>query len=259
MTKFVLYPLQQLRNKEFPDVVEYSLDIVEKHNPVELKIEGFYNLALEKRPLLDVFSSKIGYGVYKPVIDDARLQRKGVILAIILQAKAAEKAGLEMLADARSKVIPWVNNHLYDLTSQNLKVINREVGDFLREYDENTELASAATALGIKVYVDTLKTLQQNLETNNAARIAENAMRRSANRKEIKTEVIFALGNLFRAIDLARVEHTAIDYTPLINELSEMLAAYQSLVKGRSTRAKTSADNKTTTAELSTKTSPAAI
>ena len=56
MKQLIVYPLLKLRNDEFPDVVDFTLDIVEKHNPVELKIEGFYNRLLEKRPLLEEFS-----------------------------------------------------------------------------------------------------------------------------------------------------------------------------------------------------------
>lgn len=259
MTQIVTYPLHQLRNDEFPDVVEYVLEIAAKHFPAELKIEGFYNLLLEKRSLLDNFSEKSEPLAYKDMINDERVQRMELIRAILLHMKAADKAAIISLTDARAKVNPWVENHLADLKTQNLKVINRKTGDFLREYDENTELASAATELGVHVYVDKLKMLQQSLKTNGALRTADNATKRSVDRQSNKKELILALKNFFSAIDLAQVEHTAIDYTPLINELGEFLVTYRTLVKSRGTRAKKSADNKATTAELSTTTSPAAI
>ena len=259
MSQLVFYPLHKLRNNEFPDVVDYALDIVEKHNPAELKIEGFYNLLKDKRPLLDDFSGIIGISSYKAEIDEERLQRLAVIRAVILHMKGADQAAISSHADARARVMLWVNNHLIDLTTQNLKVVNRKVGDFLREYDEIAELAPAATTLGIHTYVDKLKDLQLSLQTKDAARTTENALWRSVDRQNNKKELIKALGNLFRAIDLAQVEHAALDYTPLINELGEMMVTYQSLVRSRSTRAKTSADLKATTAELSTTTPPAAI
>ncbi len=253
------YPLHHLRNEEFPDAVEYVLDIAAKHNPAELKIEGFYNLLVEKRPLLESFSDKSDSDSYRNQIDDERKQRMEMIRAIVWHMKAANKAAIGTLADSRAKVNPWVDNHLSDISTRNLKAVNRKTNDFLREYDENAELVSAAKALNILEYVENLKALQLSLKTKNAVRIAENAERRSVKRQEIKKELIVAMKNLFSAIDLARVEHTAIDYNPLINELNEMLSAYHTLVKSRNTRAKTSADLKATTAELSPTTSPAAI
>lgn len=259
MQKLSFYPLHHLRNEEFPDAVEYVLDIVAKHHPAELNIEGFYNLLVDKRPLLQSFSDKSDSDSYREQIDEERKQRMQLIQAIVWHIKAANKAAIGTLADARSKVNPWVTNHLSDISTRNIKAINRKIGDFLREYDENAELVPAATALGIHEYVENLKALQQSVKAKVDVRTAENAEKRALNRRNNKKELIAAMKNLFSAIDLARVEHTAIDYSPLINELSEILSVYHALVKSRNTRAKTSADKKETTAELSTTTSPAAI
>ena len=259
MKELVFYPLHDLRTQEFPDVVESVLDIVAKHDPAELKIEGFYNLLLAMRPMLDEFSDISESISYKEVLGDLRVQRLEAIYAIQLQVRAAQRVAIPSQEDARAKVKTWVENHLTDLSSQNLKVVNRKTDAFLREYLENPELVSAAAALGIKAIIDILSELQQRLKTVSANRTAENAPRRSVDRKENKKKLIKALGNLFRAIDLARVEHAATDYTPLINELGEMLASYHSLVRSRSTRAKTSAIKKETTAGLSTTTSPTVI
>ncbi len=259
MTTLSLYPLHHLRNEEFPDAVEYVLDIVEKHHPAELNIERFYNLLMEKRSLLESFSDKSDSGSYRSEIIEERKQRMQLIQAIVWHIKAANKAAIGTLADARSKVNPWVENHLSEISTRNIKATNRKIGDFLREYDENAELVPAATALGIHDYVENLKALQHSVKAKIDVRTAENAEKRALNRRFNRKELIAAMKNLFSAIDLARVEHTAIDYSPLINELNETLSTYHALVKSRSTRAKNSADKKETTAELSTTTSPAAI
>ncbi|HPS72571.1 MAG TPA: DUF6261 family protein [Bacteroidales bacterium] len=259
MKNLIVYPLQKLRNDEFPDVVDFTLDIVEKHNPVELKIEGFYNRLLEKRPLLEEFSEDSNLAPQKELIDSERKERWQVILAIKQHANAAEKAAIGTQSDARMKVFPLVNNHLSDLTSKNQKVINRAVVDFLREYDDNAELIPAATLLGIDVYIDKLKTLQQSFNANIAARRKSISAKRSVKLQDIKLELVNTIGKLFSAIEVAQDENPAIDYTPLINELGELMVTYRALVKGRSTRAKTSADKNAMTAELSSKTTPAAI
>ena len=259
MKQLIVYPLLKLRNDEFPDVVDFTLDIVAKHNPVELKIEGFYNRLLEKQPLLEEFSKDSNLAPQKELIDSERKERWQIILAIKQQGGVAEKAAIGTQADARMKVFPVVNNHLSDLTSKNQKVINRAVVDFLREYDESAELIPAATLLGINVYIDKLKTLQQSLNVNIAARRKSMSAKRSVKLRVIRLEFVNTVGKLFSAIEVAQVENSAIDYTPLINELGELMVTYRSLVKSRSTRAKTSADKNATTAELSSKTSPAAI
>lgn len=259
MKQLIVYPLQQLRNDEFPDVVDFMLDIVVKHKPAELKIEGFYNRLLEKQPLLEEFSKDSNLAPQKELIDSERKERWQVILAIKQHAIAAERAAIDTQADARLKVIPLVNNHLTDLTPKNQKVINRAVVDFLREYDENAELIPAAKILGIDVYIDKLKTLQQSLNANIAARRKSKSSKRTVKLQNIRLELGNTVGRLFSAIEVAQVDNPALDYTPLINELGELMVTYSALVKGRSTRAKNSADNKAKTADLSAKTPPAAI
>ena len=75
-------------------------------------------------------------------------------------------------------------------------------------------------------------------------------------RRALKTSIVTALTNLFKSIELARVEHPDVDYMPMINELNQLLVSYHSLIKNRITRSKNLA-KKTTVASSSTTTATA--
>ena len=50
------FSFNRVRVSEFPVMVKGMLEVVAKHNPASLKIDGMYQRLLAKRPLLNLFS-----------------------------------------------------------------------------------------------------------------------------------------------------------------------------------------------------------
>jgi len=117
-------------------------------------------------------------------------------------------------------------------------------------------LKQAATTTGINEYVDELDVLKKRIELNCATRNADNSARRMKNELNLKPSILSAISNLLKAIDLAQVHNTAVDFTPLIAELNQFFVPFMALTRSRSTRNK-NADIKKTAASSSTTTATA--
>jgi hypothetical protein len=119
-------------------------------------------------------------------------------------------------------------------------------------------ISQAATTIGIDVYVNELIVVQNRLDTNFDVRLAENAERRIIVDKKLRSSILKALANLIKAIELAQVHVTTVDFTSVVAELNELFVAYRSLVQSRSTRNKNAQLKKETAASSTTTTATAA-
>ena len=253
------FSFKQVRSQEVPAVVKGMLDIVEKHDPAALKIEGMYLLLREKRPLMSYFTDKTKSD-YSDLLDSLRQQRNGIISAITMQMKASSKSSVESIKSAWDVANPLVRKYLSNILTDNEIVITEKVENFLRSYYENAVLSDAATSLGIHIYVDELKEVANSIVDAQQARSNYKATIRLADKTKMRQDVMKSCSNLLRAIELAEMEHKSIDYGMLKAELSVFLMQISSLVKARTTRSKNSeTDIKETTADLSTKTPSTAI
>jgi len=253
------FSFKLIRSREVPAVVKGMLDIVEKHDPVALKIEGMYLLLKEKRPLMSYFTDKTKSD-YSGLLETLRQQRNGIISAITLQMKACSKSSAESMKSSWEVTNPLVNKYLYNILTDNDIVITEKVENFLRNYYDNTVLVGTATTLGIHVYVDELRDVMNSIAEAQQARSTHKASLRFADKQTIRYDVMNVCSNLLLAIDLAEVEHKTIDYGMLKAELSGFLAQFSSLVKSRATRSKNSETViKETTVESSTTTTSTAI
>lgn len=255
----VNFSFSRVRKSEFPEIMNAVLAIVEKHNPTALSIVGMYNLLLELKPLLDILTVKYdGYPVTKEFVKQRTLRNK-LLSAILSHIAAIEKAEVASTAQQASLAVPYLKRYLKGITVANSKVKTGKVDQLLVSLEENAEIKTALTALGLTVYFDELRSCQQIINQGESHRREILSVRENFNSRIAKAKIAYAVSNLLNAIELARVEHTDINYMPLINELNVLLSSRQSMIKSRITRSKNSEANKTTTVALSTTTTATAI
>lgn len=235
------------------------LAIVEKHDPTALFIVGMYNLLLELKPLLDILTVKYdGYPVTKEFVKQRALRNK-LLSAILSHITAIEKAEVASTAQHASLAVPYLKRYLKGITVANSTVKTGKVDQLLISLEENAEIKTALTALGTTAYIDELSSCQQIINQGESHRREILSVRTNFNSKNAQVKIAYAISNLLNAIELARVEHTDIDYMPLINELNVLLSSKQTMIKSRITRSKNSEANKTTTVASSTTTTATAI
>jgi len=213
---------------------------------------------LELQTSLSVLTNKTVSHPLTKVLKTQRKRRLELISAIVWQGEAAEKAAVTSQAEAVSLVVPLINKHLSTLSRENLKVIHQEVQNFLWEFKLNDVMVSAATTIGVKLFIDELKALEDSMAVNITTRRESKSPNRSVNKVELRNNIIDAFSRLLNSIELAKVEHAELDYMPMINELNEFLVIYQALIRNRTTRSKTAAQKTTTVTSSTTTTATAA-
>lgn len=255
----VSFSFARVRKSEFPEIMNAVLAIVEKHDPTALSIVGMYNLLLELKPLLDILTVKYdGYPISKE-FENQRTMRDKLLSAILSHITAIEKAGVASTAQQAGLAVPYLKRYLKGIIVVNSTVKTGRVDQLLSNLEENVEIKTALTALGLTAYFDGLKTCQQSINQGESHRREILSVRENFNSKNAQVKITYAISNLLNAIELARVEHTDIDYMPLINELNVLLSSKQTMIKSRITRSKNSEANKTTTVASSTTTTATAI
>ena len=260
MKKKILVNLSfiKIRNSEIPEIMNAILAIVEKYDPVALKIAGMYNLLSELKPLLDRLALKYN-GYPNPVeLKECRDFRDKLLKAILAHMSAIEKAGLSTTAQQAALALPYLKSCMNGILLENTDTKSARISRLIHGMDEDENLNAAFATLGFKVYTDELKTTQLNFISSMNARIENKTERKGKKAIEAREKITLAIDNLLNAIKLARFEHPEIDYMPLINELNVLIDSKLSMVKSRTTRSKNSAE-KTTTVALSPTTTATAI
>ncbi len=276
-TNFVNFSFSKVRRPELPVMTEEILKSVEKYDPVTLKIAGMYNLLSELRPLLSILAVKYdGYPNPEEVKAQVKM-RNNILGAIVSHIVAIEKAKVSTTAQQARLAVPYLKSFLSSISTDSPITKSGRVNQMLIGLTDNDEMNDALIALGLATYMNELSTCQQAVNHGETHRKEILAIRPKFNNKDAKARVISAIEHLLKAIDLAKVEHTDLDYMPLINELNVVLTNRQSVVKSRSTRNSnnsvanktkaadstlkddaTAADNKTTTDAPSTTTDASA-
>ena len=277
-SNFINFSFSKVRRPELPEMTEEILKSVEKYNPVTLKIAGMYNLLSELRPLLSILAVKYDGYPNSEVVKAQVKMRNNLLGAISSHVVAIEKAGVSTTAQQARLAVPYLKSFLSGISTYSPIIKSGRVNQMLIGLTDNDEMNNALTALGLAGYMDELRACQQSVNQGETHRKEILAIKPKFNNKDAKARVISAIEHLLKAIDLAKVEHTDLDYMPLINELNVVLTNRQSVVKSRSTRNSnnsvanktkaaestpkedsTAADNKTTTDAPSTTTDASAI
>ncbi|MDR3653432.1 MAG: DUF6261 family protein [Paludibacter sp.] len=255
----VICSLSRVRKSEFPEIMNAILTIIEKYDPVALKIVGMYNLLLELKPLLNLLAVEYdGYPISKDFVAQ-RMQRNNLLRSILSQLSSIENAAIASTAQQADLAVPYLRSYLNGITKQSFSVKTGRVNQLLTDLEGNEPMTAALNVLGLTVYIDELKTFQQSMNLVENQRRETLSVSLKNNNVNAKEAITNAISNLLDSIELARVEHTELDYMPLINELNVLLTSKQSMIKSRITRRKNSEANKTTTAASSTTTTATAI
>lgn len=248
----------QVQKNELLSLIETTLGIVKKHDPVKLGVEPFYKILLEKNTQIDVYRKSRVKHPLSDLISAERIRRDELIKVLKTQLSGINRVSMTSLNAEYALISPIIAMHLNDYQYNNLFVSRAKVNSLLAEFDKNELLVEAAVKLGLGIYIDELRDLQKKLINSEELRLEENSGFRNIDRDQLRTEIFDALKNMFRSIELAKVQHTDQDFDPLIAELNEFLIQFVTIKKSGITRIKNDAQKKETAA-LSTTTTATAI
>lgn len=247
--------ISDFRKYELSEILESISGIIASHNPESLGVNGMYELLIAQRAEVNKLKEEPKGFPLQTRYKALGMQRDKLVVAIMSGIRAIDKAALSTQTEKSIVVIPTIRRYLHSFRKLNLTEKLEKSAVLLKELD-TTECNVALEALGLKVYFDELKLLQTELtELATGSKNMVIGFRKS-HTQSVKRAVTGAIRNMFKAIELAAIDHPDKDYSELIHEINNYLSNYSIAAKARKTR-KVNALNNATVASTPTSTATA--
>lgn len=231
---FFSLPYQRVQKLELPEIVTGTLAIVEKYDTEAMFIDGMYRLLKAEMPNVIILSEIIGSHPLTTELIQLRMHRDRIVQSV---QKFSDSIRIVPGYSVQAAIIvPVVKRCLKGYFRENLKAKAERVEQLKAAIENNTNLKTAFETAGGKVIVDELMAVHQSIILNTGMRREAKSEKTIKDRIALRKRIVTALQNLFKAIELAGVEHPDVDYMPMVNELNRLLVSYQSLIRSRQTR-----------------------
>lgn len=223
---------------EFRQLVNSTIEIVGKNDPAALYIDGVYNLLLEAQPQLSKLVVVYRKHELTPAIQSLRNKRSDMITSILKMISSLTKANLSTMQEDLLLVQPFVDRYLKNILRERTRKVNESVEQMFATLQSDVVLNAAVTNVGLNVYFDELKSIDEQLQNLIKNRITTSSKRPRMFTRKIKTSVSEAMADLVNAIELAFKQHPEVDYMPLVNELNKLFTEFLVNMKSANTRFK---------------------
>lgn len=232
-------PFSKLLRLELPDLANQVINIVEHYSPAELQIEEVYNLLVAKAP--QIKNLKSSYGA-SPITLQLKPMRDELLLhvgEIKFQYRKARFLRTDSTDKPLTVVKVAIDLHLRRLrTSKHEYILNQKITQFLEEVNVNSELNGALETLGFTNLIDNLRTAHSKINMYLSERLRSISQRPREKTDEIANEVIEAIKDLFKQIEVAQLKYPELNYTALFDELNALVTSYRNKISVREANAK---------------------
>lgn len=225
---------------EFRQLVDGTIEIVAKNSPAALHIEGIFNLLLEVQPQLSKLVVVYKKNELTPVVQNLRTKRRDMLSSILKMSTSLTKANLSSMTNELTIVLPFIDKYFKNILGDRTRIANERIKQMFLVLESDEILKTALTKVGLNVFLDELKTLDQSLQNSINSRISSSSKLPRMNTRKIKTTVSIAMSDLVNAIELAHKEHSEIDYMPMVNEINKLFREYSTYIKSSKTRSRNS-------------------
>jgi hypothetical protein len=224
-----------MRYLDFPGFVNDIVSITTKYNVEDLFIDGPSNRMLAIQTELNQL--EVTYRKFPKTneLSELRSIRGTMIDTILRLMKNLNKAGLPSQAEMLKLVTPFLERYMSSIQDSDTELKRELIRQLGKNFDDNQAVKQALETLGLKLFVDELRTVQTKIEETQNEQIAILSKNIAIDKKEVTTRAISTLKNLFHAIEIAQLDHANLDYSELVNELNKYLSVYISGLRTRIT------------------------
>lgn len=239
-------PYSKLLKNELPSLAKDVIRVVERHNPEELLIKDVCDLLVAETPQIVLLSNRHGVHPLSLKLIPMREKLMLSVSAIKFQLRVVSSDKDPDVQKDATVVRLALNRNLYRLqtSSKNETSVNDRIDHFLYEVENDAELSGALRSLGLMTHIENLELAHADVQNTLSMRTKSISERSKETSKEIGDFVIFALKNVFKQVELAKVKNKEIDYQPLFNELNDTVIKYRIGVKVREANNKRKAEER---------------
>ena len=226
-------PLYRLLKLELPNLANKVISAVEKQDPEILKFnESFEVLENLKPRFINLEARYKGHPLTKD-LNVLRKERLHFASLIIDQMRLHAKADKVEMRPFIKEAYPVVDRFLTNLRENNDDQISELVIQFFDQIDNNEELETALSSLGVTSDLNELRNVNSTLEEILAVRNASISGRPKKGNPPSRKSIINALRNMFNHINVVKLQNLELNYMVLIDELNGILSSYEAKINQR--------------------------
>ncbi len=219
---------------ELPAFARNVIDIIDKHNPTELKIKEIYDLLVDQMPNIDLL--KWPYGAH-PLTEPKRQARE---MCLKRAQHLVKNMGYEVRSNAKNPTkdviyaSSLVNLYLYRLDlSENEEILIARVVGFFTALRKDEEMQKALIKFGFSDNLEKLEKVNTEYKELLMRRTQSKSQRCHLKTNEIVAPIRQALKNMFKMIEVAEATNPDIDYAPLISSLNQTIIEFKNIISRR--------------------------
>lgn len=241
--------IKKMHKAEFPQFAKEMLQIFEKHNTQELKLEVAHNLLADTLPALRLM--KVNYGRHELTVPLKAMHtercKNAYMLFGLLNMYMRDS---DRLVHAQ-KLENCIRQHLANINRMSTVKVSENLDMFFATLQADSSNAASLEALGLTDYVQKARSAHEQYRVLNEKRRSE--LNKEADRFTIiaKSLVSKNVKIAMQLINSAGYFYPETDYSVFIAELNALIAQYNAKLKARRTRNANKQLNATTAASPS--------
>ena len=238
-------PYSKLLKLELPRLANRVIEIVEKHDPETLKIKEVFDLLVEEKPQVEGLIVRHGP---HPITEELQPLRKKLLMyasTITFQMNVIVREDMYVKAENVRIAKIFINRYLLKLgLKKNREVISQRLDEFFLEIEQDAQLEAILDTLGLTDSIDELQSVHSTVKELISKRLESISERPKVKTEELAKSVRKALKDMFIQIQIAQLKNKELNYSPLINELNDLLDTYRGLINARATLNKKRAEER---------------
>ncbi len=227
------FSFSQLWNSEYSLVIERILDIVAKHNPQDLALDRAYERVNVLRPELEKIQIQAKTSGITDTIISADDLRNKITRAVFNLVQAYNQLGFNPYAENAKILHLWLSKYTKSILKENYTSQTEKTNQLIAEMEASEAIKKALSELHLTDLLSRLKKANEDFENLFRTRTSTIASIPTVDTKSIRQQIDKEVNKLFVAINFCSNEYEDKNYTPLINELSELLNYHKSQIKAR--------------------------
>lgn len=227
------FGFSRLWNTEYPLMMARILEITKKHNPSDLHLERAVKRLEDLKPSWEQIQVQVKASGITNQITDTDDLRDRLTTFIFKQIASYKQLGIVPFLEGATVLDTWIKKFNSKMVDDNYTTQTEKTNQLLSESKSITEVASAINTLSLSFFFDRLKETNIQFEQLFRERNAEMASVPTIDIRSIRKQCDEAANKLFAAILYCKEEYEDKDYTPLINELSELLSYHKNQINAR--------------------------
>ena len=225
----------RVSKEELPGLINGVVKLLDKHDPEKYFVNNRYKELQELVPDLGELNAVSRKSSITDSLVDQYIYRDKLLYTMFTNYKSIQRAKVVSQVEDLQLVKLLLEDFLVKAQKGVTEKKAEFIGQMTKTMSNNIKLNAALSSLGLAVYMSELSSVQASISLNIEDRSAYLGNLPRQMTKTAKVNSGATLQNLFSGLKLAMLDHPELDFSPLINEMNQLIIMYKSRIKSRET------------------------